>query len=99
MADTPGIALLPANDHDLLIVLHTKLDRALTDIEKIGDGMSARLVELEHTKAEKKELVEAQIAADKIHDDHERRIRRLEKYVWLAIGALAIIQIILKTTS
>lgn len=27
-------------------------------------------------------------------DDHEARIRRMEKYVWLAIGALTIVQIL-----
>lgn len=27
-------------------------------------------------------------------DDHENRIRRLEKYTWLAIGALTVVQIL-----
>lgn len=90
--------MLPASDHDLLIVLHTKLDRALQDIERLGNGLSDKLKDLEHTKANKVDVETAQRAADKVHEDHERRLRRLEKYVWLAIGALAILELILKAS-
>lgn len=90
--------MLPASDHDLLIVLHTKLDRALSDIERLGDGISDRLKDLEHTKSDKKDTDAAFLANDKVHEDHERRIRRMEKYVWLAIGGLAILEFVLKAS-
>ena len=32
-------------------------------------------------------------------DDHERRIRGIEKYVWLAIGGITVIQFIVDVTS
>lgn len=92
MADTPGIALLPASDHDLLIVLHTKLDRALVDLDRLADGMSARLATVEHTKAEKDELLKAQAAAELVHVDHEKRIRRLERWGFIAIGIIMALQ-------
>lgn len=92
MADTPGIALLPASDHDLLIVLHTKLDRALVDLDRLADGMSARLSTVEHTKAEKDDLIKAQAEASIIHADQEKRIRRLERWGFIAIGIIMALQ-------
>ena len=90
------IPMLPANDHDLLIVLHTLLNRALSDIERLSDGMSARLTDLEKTKADKDEIQIIKADADKLLEDHEKRIRRVERWGFTAIGALAIIELVLK---
>jgi hypothetical protein len=42
---------------------------------------------------EVKKLTEIQ---NKRLDDHETRIRRLEKWVWIAIGGLTVIQIVVE---
>ena len=49
------------NDHDLLIVVHTKLDELILKV-------------------------------DKLTDDHEKRIRSLEKFRWILAGGLIILQ-------
>lgn len=30
---------------------------------------------------------------DKLTDDHEKRLRSIEKYIWKAIGAIAVVEI------
>ncbi len=32
----------------------------------------------------------------KLDEDHEKRIRALERYSWIAVGALAVLQLVLK---
>ena len=32
-------------------------------------------------------------------DDHERRLRGIEKYVWLAIGAISVVQFIVDVSN
>ncbi len=94
-----NIPMLPANDHDLLIVLHTKLDRALKDIERLGDGIATRLSDLEHNKLDKKDFNAVEATAKEIHADHERRLRRMEKWGFAAIGALALVELLFKTAA
>lgn len=94
-------------DHDLLIRLDTKMDRAGSDMQQLHEHISTvhRSVETLNStidtkvaaavavKLDREDAMLMKAEADKIHDDHEKRIRKLEKYVWAAIGALAILQI------
>ena len=77
------------SDHDLLVSIHTKVERVIDDVKDLGMNVGGRLTLVEETKLGKKEY-------DVEHADHEKRIRNLERYVWLAIGALAVLQFILK---
>lgn len=74
---------LTMNDHDLLVVLHTKLERVLVDLKEVKDNTVGRISVLEATKLDKTEAEsmtkKAIAAADEIHEDHETRIRSLEK--------------------
>lgn len=88
---------LPPNvsDHDLLIVLHTTMRHMGADVKEIKDDNTRRLAVLEATKYDKEEAVKASAAADKIHEDHETRIRRTERWGFISIGALAVIQVLI----
>lgn len=97
---------LTASDHDLLMILHTKMDRALSDIKELSENFAGRLAVVEQNKLERSEaermVAAAKAEAEKEHatikekqEDHEKRVRRLERYVWLAIGALAILEVLL----
>lgn len=96
-------------DHDLLIRLDTKMDRATQDIgalhKQLGDvaasvhgliaAVDSKIAAAVAQKVDKHEFHEAKVEGDKVHSDHEQRIRRIERYVWLAIGALALLQMII----
>lgn len=83
------------NDHDLLIILHTKLSMALKALEKIGSDVASQIQELKLTKHDKEAAVALQIAAEAVHRDHEKRLRRLERVSYIAIGALLLFQLYL----
>lgn len=77
---------LPQNEHDLLVTIHGQVGRALTDIKDVKDdiksmreNISERVAKLEETKVGKKDMQDMQANADKIHDDHEDRLRAVEK--------------------
>lgn len=75
----------PTCDHDLLIEIHTNQKRMIQDIKDLGNNVSGRLDALEKSKAD----------SDSVNPklkDHEQRMRRLERYGSIAIGALAMIQ-------
>lgn len=90
------------SDHDLLIRLDTKMDRAGIDIASINsqianlsNAIDNKIAVAVSGKADLDEFNNFKAASIKSHDDHEQRIRRFEKYAWSAIGALAVIQIAL----
>jgi len=82
------------NDHDLLIQIGTKLDRAILDIKELKDNTTSRVTALESEKLNWRDFVERRKNADMLHGDHEKRLRRLERWGFLALGALGIIEII-----
>lgn len=69
------------DDRDLLVELRTEMSAVREDIKSLNSGVSARLLNLESNSVSKIEL-----------QDHENRIRFIERYMWLAIGALGIIE-------
>jgi hypothetical protein len=70
-------------DHDLLIELRTEMQGVRSDIKEIKDGTAARLSALEADRVTQKEF-----------QDHEDRIRFIEKYVWGAVGIIGLINLI-----
>lgn len=70
---------LTMTDHDLLVVIHTKLERALIDMASYGPTLT-QLQEIKIDKAEAYKLLADAMASFKaILDDHESRVRALEK--------------------
>lgn len=84
-------------DHDLLIVLHTKMSRVMFDISNIGKDVSGQIKELQLMKHDKEAAMAMKTESDKIHSDHEKRLRRVERWGFTAIGALALIELIMKS--
>ena len=84
-------------------VIISKLDRAIDDIRELKDNFAGRLKTLEDvaivnktTIADNEAASRARYSANKeVVDDHEIRIRRIETWVWLAIGGLTILEFII----
>ena len=74
-------------DHDLLLTfkaeVSTKLDRAIADIADLKNSTTKRVDALENEKADKTTT-----------NDHERRLRFIERYVWGAIGIVGLLNLI-----
>lgn len=95
------------NDHDLLIRLDTKMDRAADDIQTVSknvenvrhdvsvlaDSMDIKIASAISGKADIVRVEELRMAGEKLHDDHETRIRKLEVNLYYATGGLAVLQI------
>jgi len=75
------------NDHDLLVELRTEMKAVREDIKDLKDGTQARLSALESDRVTQKEFQE-------VKKDFESRIRFIEKYVWMAIGIVGLIDLI-----
>lgn len=65
------------------------------DIQEIKNNTVGQINALENNKIDKAEINTLKIEADKLHKDHEDRIRLLESRVWKAIGALVVCQVII----
>lgn len=92
------------NDHNLLIRVDTKLDRAADDLKSLGhrveevrhdvsvlsDSMETKIAAAVSGKADTQRMIEIKIDHDKVDADHERRLRFLERYVWGAIAVVAV---------
>jgi hypothetical protein len=80
------------NDHDLLIALDVKVERVLLDLKELKDNFASRIDSLEQNKIDKFEFKVLKDEADLLQQDHERRLRRLERWGTLAIGGLIVIE-------
>ncbi len=89
------IPLFPAKDHDMLVVLHTLLQRAIEDIDKLGSGINERLAVLENNKVEKDLFISEKRSYDEKYSDHEIRLRRIERIGFIALGMLFILEFLL----
>ena len=54
--------------------------------------MAKRVENLESGKLGREEASRLQAEATTLHNDHENRLRFIERYMWLAIGGLAVIE-------
>lgn len=77
------------NDHDLLVELRTEFKGMRADIRDLKEDLARRVSDLETDKESKKESAT-------IHKDHENRIRRLERWSFIVIGALLLLEAFLK---
>ncbi len=49
---------MESNDHDLMVKIHTQVERLIVDVKEIKDDVVARLTEVEDTKASSSDLKE-----------------------------------------
>ena len=81
---------IPSIDHDLLIELRTEMRGVRSDIQKLTDDTKERIVRLEESKVTKEDFSMHLREDGDSHKDHETRIRFIERYMWAAIGIVAI---------
>ena len=91
----PEINTIEQNDHDLLI----RIDTRLQDLIRDNSEYKRQLGKLEVEKCDKEEVNQKIAAYKKENDiklvDHESRMRKMERWMFMAAGALAILEIIL----
>lgn len=72
------------SDHDLLIELKTQMVAVREDIQKLSDTTFTRLTNLEQNSVSKFQF-----------DDHETRMRSLERQRWMIVGGSAVVAAII----
>lgn len=80
---------------DILVaigVLQTKVDILSEDIREMKDGTKIDIQFLKDDKVSRAEMVHINTEQVTINLDVETRIRFIERYMWLAIGALGIVE-------
>jgi len=98
------------NDHDLLIEMATKLDRVIDDVKDLNKSVVNGNAEMQAKKLSRddfqnwdrafcrdyeKDIGELKKLINDNLKDHEKRIRRLEQWGFIAIGAITLLQIII----
>lgn len=91
------------SDRDLLIKLSVQVEQLIKDIKELKDTTSKRVDILETEKESKTEVSRLWQEANKIHDDHETRIRSVEnifesfkgKYAILAVIGTALVSVVI----
>ena len=106
MEENPGKS---RSDHDLLIEIATEMRRAVSDIKDLGksfiemgkqiEGLNAsvdgKIAAAVAPKLDRKEFMPALGDSQKQRDDHEKRLRFIERWVWGAVGILGFIQLLI----
>lgn len=96
-------------DHDLLITLNVRVADLILTIKDLKDTASKDIGALQAGKLDKTEF-SSHITSDskdfeqiekslkamwEKHDNHDSEIKHINKYIWLAVGGLAVMQIII----
>ncbi len=104
MPPAPAMVPVGQSDHDLVVTLVSEMRQLRTevrdlkvtdlkdlksDIKEVRDIVASRVENLENDKVDRKDY-----ETDK--SDHEKRIRRLEYGLALAIGGLTVLELALK---
>lgn len=91
-------SLLRREERDLLVELRTEMAAVRNDIREIKDNTAARLANVEQQKLDRTEAnrLQAEVLeragnAEERSDDHETRIRNLERYLFLGLGGLSLL--------
>ncbi len=90
-----NIPLFPAKDHDMLVILHTLMQRVIGDIDKINDNMNERLITLENSKIGEDVFYRENNVIKVIQKDHETRLRRMEYIGFVIVGILFVVEFVL----
>lgn len=89
------LKLQSLSDHDLLLIVHTKMEGIGKTLDELADDTKERLTRLEEKKLDKQEFTDyvSDYKLDK--QDKEGRLRFVERYGWAAIGGLYVIVMII----
>ena len=86
-------------ERDILIRLNTRVEDLITSLAKKDDILAKDIGGLQQGKVDKSEMAThcANDAKDferldEITDEHEKKIDSLNKYLWVGVGALAVLQ-------
>lgn len=84
------------NTQRLAVLEATKYDKedaakAIHDAEKVHEGLAASIA----GKASKEDLKSLEDRFTKTNDDHETRMRRIERNMYIGLGILGVIQFII----
>jgi len=106
----PDIPPLPENDHDTIVALWTIVNRAVTDIRDlhkdiagVQGSINAFILGIDKKIGDAVDKLEIKISAameghnkdDAIsHGAFDRRLRFLERYVWVAVGGIGILNLL-----
>lgn len=72
-------------DRDLLVELKTEVTAIRADLADLKGNYTGRLLNLESNAVSKIQF-----------DDHEKRIRFIERYMWMALGILGVAEAVLQ---
>lgn len=87
---------MPQSDHDLLIKLDTNQANLIDEVRLLRDGSAKRLADVEQGKLDKKVFDDF---FEKEFGDHETRLRRVERYLWMGLGILGFVDFVLTVIS
>ena len=79
-------------DHDLLIEVNTKLERVIQDINDLKNNVASRVDDLEKDKLDKEDNLIKELNDNQM--DHEKRLRRLERWGLIGLGVILAVQAI-----
>ena len=89
-------------NRDLLIELKTQgaqlkenIVELRNDIKEIKDGVKTDIEFLKADKISRAEAVRIQVDSTTVANDHESRLRFIERYMWGAMGVVAVIEFLL----
>lgn len=78
------------DDRDLLVKVSTLLETVIADVRATKIGSETGIARLDASKMDKSDAAEIQSENSKVQQDHEIRIRFMEKYVFLGLGCIAL---------
>jgi N12 class adenine-specific DNA methylase len=81
-----------SGDHDLLIQIATKMDRAISDIKDLKDNTTARVTSLEEEKVNERDFKEYRDANDTRMDALSKKLDKVYSWVLLGLGGLGVIE-------
>ncbi len=81
------------NDRRIIIESSVKLERVIADVKELKDNFASRVSALENQKVDKDTYDKFCKETTLLTEDHEKRLRRNERYLYLAIGGFTVLQI------
>lgn len=92
----PAIPAIPqilvSDDHNLLIKLDTKVDIMTKKVDELSTNTVSRIDKLENSVATNGQIIKTMQGEG---SDREMRLRAIESWVWKAIGALIVVNVIM----
>lgn len=81
------------SDHDLLIRIDTRLETLSADLKEFKGRADRELTRLWDEKASIEEYRKCFNNCSMLNNDHESRLRKVERTFWVGAGALGVLQL------